>query len=142
MSYLERMANCPCLNLRRASRMLTAMYNEEMEESGVLITQLPLLGALRVEGSLPLTGLAAVLEMDRTTLSRNLNPIVKLGFVAERRGKDGRSRMLEITPAGTEALNKALPLWDRAQAKVRRRLGKEGVEVLLDKLREIGASGG
>lgn len=137
MGYMERLAVCPCLGLRKASRAITAMYNEHMSPSGVLITQLPMLGALKVEGSLPLTRLAEVLGMDRTTLSRNVNPMLRQGLVAEGTGQDKRSRILTITDQGAKALELALPLWDEAQDKVRAILGKAGTEVLLDKLKAL-----
>ena len=138
MNYAERLASCPCLNLRRASKVLTSLFNEQMKDSGVLITQLPVLGALKVDGALPLTRLAKILDMDRTTLSRNVNPMLKLGLLSQGPGLDRRNRILEITTKGAQALEKALPLWDGAQNKVKELLGEEGLAVLLEKTKEIG----
>jgi len=70
-----------------------------------------------------INALAQVMGMDRTTLTRNLRPLEKQGFVA--RGTEGwrRSRALQVTKKGRSRLREALPLWSTAQEGLQKRLG-------------------
>jgi DNA-binding MarR family transcriptional regulator len=61
--------------------------------------------------------------MDRTTLSRNLKPLVASGLVEASDGW-GRSRAVGVTPKGRQLMAEALPLWKAAQDEVHRRFGK------------------
>ncbi len=131
MTFQEQIKSCLCLNLRRAAGTLTAAFNATMAESGLLVTQLPIVVALEYAGNLPLTSMSRVLDMDRTTLSRNVNPLIKSGFVAQAVGKDRRQRVLSLTDEGRRALHSALPLWRLAQSEWTSRLGQETVDVIL-----------
>jgi DNA-binding MarR family transcriptional regulator len=70
------------------------------------------------------TRIADVLMMDRTTLTRNLNPLQQLGYIETSAASDRRSRALQITRKGEEVLNVAVPLWKEAQKQVDKTLGK------------------
>ena len=69
--------------------------------------------------------------MDRTSLTRNLQPLIRRGYVGESRGEDRRRRILALTEAGLEAYEAALPVWREAQARIEARLGAERLERLL-----------
>jgi len=133
----EYAAVCACFNLRRASRAVTALYNERLASSGIRTTQLPILVALDQGGPMPLTRLARLLEMDRTTLTRNWLPLERQGLTAESPGEDRRSRVLTITETGRRALAKALPLWEEAQAQFIQAMGEGDFHVLLSKLEAV-----
>jgi DNA-binding MarR family transcriptional regulator len=130
----EYLASCACFNLRAASRRVTSLYNMHLKESGVLITQLPLLGALAQAGPVPLTRLAQALEMDRTTLARNWLPLLRGGLTAEHASDDKRVRVFEITAKGRKALAKALALWESAQREAIGTIGKESYSAFLAQL--------
>jgi len=68
--------------------------------------------------------LAKTMRIDRTTLNRNLKPLLKAGLVTVKAGEDSRSRQAMLTEAGHDALVNALVLWDRAQASLEDYLGK------------------
>jgi DNA-binding MarR family transcriptional regulator len=131
MTFQEQIKSCLCLNLRKAAGSLTTAFNATMAESGLLVTQLPIVVALEYAGNLPLTLMSRVLNMDRTTLSRNVNPLIKSGFVAQAVGKDRRQRVLSLTDDGRKALHLALPLWRQAQSEWTSRLGQETVDSIL-----------
>ena len=75
-----------------------------------------------VEGA-PLSRVADGLVMDRTTLTRNLRPLQRRGWVRIEAGEDRRERNLSLTRSGRAALERALPLWQQAQARLHERLG-------------------
>lgn len=129
---------CAVFNLRKASRVVTQLYDEIMKPSGILPTQFTLLVATRARGPVTITNLAEVLVMDRTTLTRNLKPLVKQGLISVEKGKqDQRSRVVKLTEKGLRQLDRALPLWKEAQHRMRRALGDSGLKQLLDDLQAV-----
>jgi DNA-binding MarR family transcriptional regulator len=85
----------------------------------------------RLAGELTINELAERMVMDRTTLSRNLKPLVRSGLLEMKPGEDGRTRLVRLTPAGEQALEEAYPLWQRAQQQTVSALGEERYEALL-----------
>lgn len=124
-------ATCFCMNIRKASRVITQLYDEALKPSGLLVSQFTVLVALASVGSITMTQLAEALVMDRTTLTRNLKPLEREGLVRIESGQDQRTRVLSLTNAGQAALEKALPLWQEVQIQVVERLGQEQCTLLL-----------
>ena len=88
-------AGCTYANLRKASRAVGQVYDAALQRSGLKATQFTLLATLNARGDMPLSQLADVLVMDRTTLTRNLKllvakDLIHIAPVAPSRG-DGRS---------------------------------------------------
>ena len=113
---------CTCFMLRRATRRVTQIYDRHLQPTGLRITQYGLLARLR-GGPLHMTELAERMGMDRTTLTRNLRPLERLGYVAVDPGEDRRTRSVAMTEAGRKAAADALPYWRAAQKAVREALG-------------------
>src|SRR4249919_2845813 len=88
---------CTCGRLRRAARALTQLYDDAMAPAGLRVTQFSLLRTLARRGSTRITELAAAVLLDRTALSRNLDPLAARGLVAIVPGRDARTREVEIT---------------------------------------------
>jgi DNA-binding MarR family transcriptional regulator len=122
---------CVCANLRRAARAVTQLFDEALAPSGLRTTQFTLLVTSRLMGESIINELAERMAMDRTTLSRNLKPLVRNGLLEVRPGEDGRTRLVRITPAGEHALEEAYPLWQQAQQETVDVLGEERHEALL-----------
>jgi len=127
---------CTCANLRGAARVVTQAYDAALLPSGLKATQFTLLATLAKRGSLPLTRLADALVMDRTTLTRNLKPLVGKGFVRVDRDADHRVRRISLTDAGRAALNEAIPHWRKAQTRLVKSLGRARWSGFLDDLAE------
>ena len=130
---------CACGRLRRAARALTQLYDDAMLPCGLRVTQFSLLRTLAASGPLRISELAARQLVDRTALSRNLDPLVARGSIAAVRGRDARTREVAITPQGRRELRAAEPHWCRAQAAVRARVGAERLQVLIETLGELEA---
>ena len=132
-------AACACGRLRRATRALTQLYDDLMAPSGLRLTQFSLLRTLAREGTSRMSDLAGMLLLDRTALSRNLDPLVERGLVAIVPGRDARTREVSLTRAGEKAIHGAEPHWKRAQARVAAKLGTTKLDALIATLREIEA---
>jgi DNA-binding MarR family transcriptional regulator len=106
---------CVCTAARRRSRDLTRLFEKAMRGSGVRGTQFTLLATLVQTGPIPTTRLADLQGLERTTLTRNLGPLVRDGFVRIDEGEDRRVRKVTITQSGEEAARRAFPFWKKAQ---------------------------
>lgn len=110
---------CHCTALRRITRAVTAAYDEAIRPSGLRITQFMLLRALARIGPATVKALAAEVDLDRSTMGRNLDPLERRGLVQLAVGEsDHRERVVRLTEAGREAIATAEPYWDRAQARM------------------------
>ncbi|MEE8587493.1 MAG: MarR family winged helix-turn-helix transcriptional regulator, partial [Acidobacteriota bacterium] len=85
-------------------------------------------------GSATINRLADTLGMDRTTMSRNLRPLEKMGLIDILAGKDRRTRVVIATDQGRETLHKAYPLWEQAQSRMIEVLGSDRSDRLLSDL--------
>lgn len=119
---LNKCAACACFAVRRAARVVTQHYDRSLRPSGLRATQFTLLTMLTLGGPLPLSRAADRLGMERTTLTRNLRPLLAQGLVMVGHGTDRRVRTVTITPKGHHAAVAALPHWRRAQRAVARHL--------------------
>lgn len=127
-------ASCTCFSLRKAARVVTQLFDEQMAPSGLLVTQFSILGVIATMKESTMNQLAQYLVMDRTTLTRNLKPLEREGLIQINPGKDKRTRLISLTPEGIEALQKALPLWELSQSSMILQLGKERWESLMSHL--------
>ena len=124
MSAASAMPNfgCTCARLRKLTRRLTRIYDAHLAPQEIKVTQYSLLAnAARAQRTL--SEFAAELEMDRSTLSRNLAPLAAQGWVTISVGADPRCRSIGVTAAGRRKLAAALPLWRKAQCEVEAALG-------------------
>ena len=122
---LEMGKNCTCFNLRKAARRVTSFYDAALKPSGLKVTQMTLLTAIRVLEPVTIKRLAKGIVMDRTTLSRNVSLLNKKGMIDIEPGDDLRTRKLSLTTQGHTALVAALPLWRKAQSEIIKELGED-----------------
>ncbi len=129
--------DCACFSLRKATRIVTQFYDDLLRPTGIRGTQFSLLVAVSMAGPVTVTELAELAVMDRTTLTRNLEVLEKQGLVDVSAGVDRRTRMVTLTVEGREAVLKALPLWQEAQAKVVAALGEDRWLTVQENLSEL-----
>ena len=130
-------AACACGRLRRASRALTQFYDDALAPTGLRVTQFSLMRTLAREGTTRVSALAKVFMLDRTALSRALDPLVARGYVRIASGRDARTREVTLTRAGTTALEEASAEWKRAQAAVAKRIGRDRLDTLIETLGDL-----
>lgn len=118
----------PCTGgrLRKLTRRMTSFYEQHLRGIGLKLSQYSVLMNISREPQ-TLRQLADRLEMDRTTLTRSLKPLVDRGWVAEAAGDDARQRLLILTPSGQRFRQEAQATWRQAQLSLEAQLGREFV---------------
>ena len=128
---------CAHANLRKAMRVVSQVYDAALKPSALKATQFTLLAVLAGRGDLPMTKLSEVLVLDRTTLTRNLQPLLAKGWLEIGREKDERIRLIAITDPGRSIVAEATPLWCEAQIRVTRELGEMRLTGMIDDLNAL-----
>lgn len=132
-------ANCLMQQTRRAARQLTTAYEQAFGGVGLTGGQFSILIAVSVQGSIAITPLAEGLGMDRTTLSRGLKPLERRGLIAFHEDEnDSRARVVSLMQKGESLLNEAIPLWEKAQARVTETLEPDELGQLQQALKTLG----
>ncbi len=129
------LGSCACLQFRRTSRAVSALYDDFLSSAGLTVTQYALLVSIARAQGISRTLLAAKLEMDRTTLTRNLRPLERDGFVTQKSGADLRERILGLTASGRKRLDRSFPFWEAAQRAFFSEFGQDRFEILRSLLR-------
>lgn len=130
--------HCLCFAAQRAARALARRFDEALRPVGLTSGQFSLLMSLNRAEPPSIGSVAALLAMDRTTLTANLKPLERRGLVetavdpADRRG-----RRLVLTRAGRRQLRSALPIWRRTHAEIDRRLAQTDAKFVRDGLRAL-----
>lgn len=106
---------CSSLKLRQLSRRVSQLFDAEVSSAGLKTTQYSLLSHIVRLGPVRPGQLATAMEMDASTLTRNLQPLIAQGWVEVSPGDDGRSRQVYATPAGKAMQAQARKAWQRAQ---------------------------
>ena len=114
---------CTCFRVRGAARRVTQIYTRHLAPTGLKISQFSLLGFIAAEGPVSIGRLSDLLATDRTTLTRNLNPLLKDELVERAASGDKRRHELVATLAGRALFKRALPLWAAAEQEVRTAMG-------------------
>ena len=110
---------CFCLHAQRAARALARRFDEAFRPLGITSGQFSLLMSLNRANAPRIGEVAAVLAMDRTTLTANLKPLERNGLLLSTVDpEDRRTRRLALTSAGQKVLSEALPVWKRVQAQL------------------------
>jgi DNA-binding MarR family transcriptional regulator len=112
--------DCHCLSARRNARTITRLYEEKLRPHGLRATQFSILAALALKGVTPISELADLLGLERTTLTRSAAILVQKGWVGAAPAEDGREHPLQLRAAGRRKLESALPAWREAQEMIDR----------------------
>ena len=114
---------CLCHHTRRAARAISRVFDEALHLSGLKASQFNILAAIAARELTSAAEIARLLAMDRTTLSRNLMPLRKAGYLSTGGGAGRRPDRLELTGAGRTVLARAVELWRGAQSQLTERMG-------------------
>ena len=129
-------AGCTNFKLRQLTRRVTQHFDRIVAPAGLKTTQYSLLSHIERLGPVSPGELARAMTMDASTLTRNLKPLIKLGWAELGPGVNGRSRVVTATAAGRAKRAEAARQWKRAQLDLNARLGNATVAHLHDMLEE------
>jgi DNA-binding MarR family transcriptional regulator len=131
---------CMCLRAHRAARTLARHFDRAFKALGLTNGQFSLMMSLNRPFPPKMRSVAALLAMDRTTLTAALKPLERRGLVASSADPDDmRSRLVALTPAGRSLLARAVPIWRATHNTIERSLprpDRSRLLELLDKLAE------
>lgn len=122
---------CVCAALRSAARAATQLYDLVLQPTGLKATQFIALQTIEQAGELPQWRFARQQAVAVETLSRRLAVLRRKGLVSVRTGRNHGERIYRLTDQGSFALARAIPYWERAQERLRRTLGANEIQLLL-----------
>ena len=129
---------CVGFRMRKLNRMVTAVYDGALASAGVKLSQFTVLVAIaNIEKARP-SDLTKFLEMDESTVSRNVERMCTRGWLKLAPDEDRRSHLIEVTDKGRALIRKCFPAWQRAQEEISRRLGAETVAALRSAVHRFG----
>jgi DNA-binding MarR family transcriptional regulator len=140
-TLMEAARVCGCFNLRRAARAVTRLYDEALDKGGLRSTGFVALAMIEAEGEVTLPRLATLLGVDRSTLTRNLNPLRRQGLVELRQSASSRMSTARLTRSGRATLRRCVPLWQAAQVRFEERVGSPQWTQILRGLDAIAKAG-
>jgi DNA-binding MarR family transcriptional regulator len=123
---------CLAGRLRILNRVVTNMYDEALRPLGVKTSQLNILVAAGKLGVARPADICERLQLDTSTLSRNVERMRAKGWFEVVGDVDGRAQPFRLTTKGHKLVEKAKPRWEEAQKKVRKLLGNETVQTIVD----------
>ena len=128
---VKELEQCSCFNIRKIARELTNSYNNSLKLYGINSTQIPILALLNIFNQLETSKMAKLLNLEPSTLRRNLSILVKKKLIKVVK-RDINGNLLKLTTNGYNKLKETLPIWKKSN-----QLGKSLVKDYLPILKEI-----
>jgi DNA-binding MarR family transcriptional regulator len=122
---------CACATIRRTSRAVTQLYDKWLRDYAIEGPQFALLAMLERLGECNQTTMGQRLDLDKTTLSRNLRLLKQRGWIDVAAGTDARERRVALTADGRRQLAAAKPAWRKAQSQLRSALSEHDWDSML-----------
>jgi DNA-binding MarR family transcriptional regulator len=124
--------SCIAVRLRLLNRVVTKLYDDAMRSLGLKVSQLNILVVVAKLGLARPAQVCDILQLDTSTLSRNVERMRARGWLEVVPEEDARAQPFRLTPRGKRFIEKAVPAWEEAQRQATELLGDEGI-VLLDR---------
>ncbi|SLI64486.1 Putative regulatory protein, MarR [Mycobacteroides abscessus subsp. bolletii] len=138
----EIVSNCLAVRVRLLGRAITSVYDRAIEGHGVSIAQINLMAALGRIGPCSPARIGEVLQLERSTVSRNVGLLIRRGWV-EAVASDAKGvREVALTSSGGEKIETVMPEWRRAQEEAALILGSGGIKSVRTLAANIGLPSG
>ncbi len=121
---------CLATRVRQLSRIITRVYDDAMRPLGITASQYTLLAQLAARDSITAVEIGHDLDIEKSTLSRNLKRLLALGHINMDPPAGRRGRGLHLTPKGRAILSDAFPAWQDAQQRTMQALGPDSRRLL------------
>ena len=126
---------CACFNFRKASRAVTQLFDQMLQQVGLRSTQFVVMVAIHLQEPVSPSALSQMLVLDRSTLSRNLKPLEQERLVRIQGGQRRQSHKISLTAKGRKLVAQAMPLWEKAQNQFVDQMGADTWSMMLRGLR-------
>jgi len=120
--------DCLAVRVRLLNRTITSIYDDALRPLGVTAGQLNILVVIVKRGPIPPSEVARRLNMEKSTVSRNIARMRNNGWVDVTAAESGHKQVLTLTRRGKKLLEKSLPAWEEAQTRARAILGQRGAD--------------
>jgi DNA-binding MarR family transcriptional regulator len=138
----EIVGNCLAVRVRMLGRAVTSLYDHALEEHGVSIAQVNLMAALGKMGPTSPARIGEVLQLERSTVSRNLSLLMKHGWVEAVSANAKGVREVALTASGRKKIEAVMPAWRMAQREAADLLGVGGVKAVRSLAASVGLAPG
>lgn len=135
--------SCISTRVRQLSRIVTRIYDDALRPLGITASQFTLLTQLAQQDGITAVEIGHTLDIEKSTLSRNLKRLLALGHITMDPPAGRRGRGLHLTPKGESVISKAYPVWRDAQSKTVRVLGPDSrstLDTLLTQAEKLAAA--
>ena len=132
--------SCKCIHLRKASNNLTKIYDSALIKVGLKITQFSTLKNIQKLGKTNIRELSYILELDRTTVLRNIEKLIKMNLVSYKEEQNSKNKIIQLTTGGKSKLREAIIIWEETQHKYIKALGIKNykeIDTLITKISKI-----
>ena len=132
--------SCKCIGLRKASNNLTKIYNSALIKVDLKITQFSTLKNIQKLGKTNIRDLSSELELDRTTVLRNIEKLIEMDLVSYKYENDDKNKIIQLTTVGKSKLREAIIIWEETQHKYIKALGIKNykeIDTLITKICKI-----
>ena len=133
----DDLTECLVLNTRMAARAVTRRYDKALRPFGITAAQFSILTSMVARPERSVTDMARSIAIDRTTLSRNLDLLVRKGLVSGHEADKGNGRLVALTQEGNDLVQELLPHWREAQAEMRTLLVEPDLKTLVASLQKL-----
>ncbi|MFN7937124.1 MAG: MarR family transcriptional regulator [Bryobacteraceae bacterium] len=114
---------CACATLRRATRVVTQLYEDAFRPMGLTAPQFTVMAVLDAFGEMTHSRLGELLATDATTLTRTLQLMTRRGWLQTAKGQDKRQRLISLSEEGKAAFERTKPVWQEVQGRLRAAYG-------------------
>ncbi|AGR76516.1 transcriptional regulator [Aliarcobacter butzleri 7h1h] len=125
----KKISICHCTNMRQISRKITNIYDEFLKPSNLNVTQYSLLSNLKRVQPIKMNDFSKVVKLDRTTLVRNLKPLINLSLIEIKSIDKSKAQLLELSQKGIELQNEGYKYWQKAQEYIEQTINHEELEI-------------
>ena len=129
--------SCIAVRLRLLNRVVTNLYDDALRPLGLRASQLNILVVTAKLGLARPAQVCEILQLDASTLSRNLERMRAQGWLEAVHDEDGRAQPFRLTPRGKRLIDKAFPAWEEGQRRAEELLGKDGLALLDQATRKV-----
>src|SRR5919202_5976106 len=129
---------CVAVRLRLLNRVVTNLYDDALRPLGLKVSQLNILVAAAKLGVARPAQVCEILQLDPSTLSRNVDRMMAKGWLEAVAEEDARTQPFRLTDQGRRLLERAIPAWEKAQEQAAELLGEPGVTVLDEAATRLG----